>query len=131
MHRLWFVSIFCVLLSITVFGSSAYAQVSGIPDEAHWEKVDPRLFIEPDIAVQSGRYTADPDRVFQTFIHFAQKPDASEIAQLQDLGITVYEESWIPPLAHHPTGFMLADLPAPQLWDVAALSLVLRIASAE
>ena len=42
------------------------------------------------------------------FIHLRQELDASQIEELQSMGITLYLESWIPPVGAHSTGFLLA-----------------------
>ena len=36
------------------------------------------------------------------FIHLAEPPTQLQIQQLQALGITLYLDSWIPPLGNHP-----------------------------
>ncbi len=48
-------------------------------------------------------------------IYFSNYPTDSEISQLEDLGLTCYIDTWIPPLSNHPLGFILAKLPPAKL----------------
>src|SRR3990170_137664 len=65
------------------------------------------------------------------FIHVKRKLTQSRIASLKKLGVTVYEDTWIPPLKNHPTGFVIASMPVDRLYDLARKTFVLRLESAE
>lgn len=65
------------------------------------------------------------------FIRLSQPPSPPQIEQLQALGITLYLDSWIPPLENHPTGFLVADMPVDKLTELAARDYVLGLDSAE
>ena len=65
------------------------------------------------------------------FIDFEHEPTQSQLAELQDLGITVYVDSWLPRVVAPPTGFMLADMPIDKLYDLAARDYVIRLNTAE
>jgi hypothetical protein len=65
------------------------------------------------------------------FIHLAQEPSQSQVAELEAMGITLYPDSWIPPVGEHPTGFMLADMPVDRLADLAAKKYIIRLDTAE
>lgn len=65
------------------------------------------------------------------FIHLAQEPSQSQIAELQSLGLTLYLDSWIPPLKNHPTGFIIADMPIDKLEELAAKDFVVTLDTAE
>ena len=65
------------------------------------------------------------------FVHLAEPPTQLQIRQLQTLGITLYPDSWIPPLGNHPTGFLIADMPLDKLNELAARDYVLSLDSAE
>ncbi len=65
------------------------------------------------------------------FIHLAQEPSQSQIAELQSLGLTLYPDSWIPPLKNHPTGFIIADMPIDKLEPLAGKNYVVRLDTAE
>ncbi len=72
-----------------------------------------------------------PTGFVRTFMYFKERPSREEIRDLENLGITIYEDSWIPPLENHPYGFMVADIPLHRVQDVEALPYVKRIDSAE
>ena len=65
------------------------------------------------------------------FIHLAQEPSQSQVAELEAMGITLYPDSWIPPIGEHPTGFILADMPIDKLADLAAKKYIIRLDTAE
>ncbi|MEW6142746.1 MAG: S8 family serine peptidase [Chloroflexota bacterium] len=67
----------------------------------------------------------------QVFIYFAQRPTARQVSELAAIGVTVYPESWMPPVGKHPTGFVLADAPVDRIGDLAARADIARIDSAE
>ena len=109
------------------------------------EKVSSLLLMQVDLReAQIAAPTADRLRQMQAlgmrtedlasqriFIHFEQRPTQSQLDELQGLGITVYVDSWIPPVGAHPTGFMLADMPIDKLYDLAARDYVIRLNTAE
>ena len=65
------------------------------------------------------------------FIHVKRKLTQSRIASLKKLGVTVYEDTWIPPLKNHPTGFIIASIPVDRLYDLARKPFILRLETAE
>ena len=65
------------------------------------------------------------------FIYLAQQLTPAQITELTGLGITVYPDSWIPPVGNHPTGFVLADMPVDKLDELAAEDFVIRLDTAE
>jgi hypothetical protein len=65
------------------------------------------------------------------FIYFTQKPTAVQVKELQDLGIILYMDSWIPPVGTHPAGFIVADMSVDKLDDLASKDYVVRIDTAE
>ena len=75
---------------------------------------------------------AMPDLTTQRiFIHFEEKPDEMQIAELEAMGLTVYPDSWIPPVGIHPTGFIIADMPVDKLDALAGKDYVARLNTAE
>jgi len=109
------------------------------------EKVSSLLLMQVDLRKeQIAEPTADRLRQMQAmgirtedltsqriFIDFEQEPTQSQLAELQDLGITVYVDSWLPRVGAPPTGFMLADMPIDKLYDLAARDYVIRLDTAE
>lgn len=65
------------------------------------------------------------------FIHLSQRLNTSQVEELKAVNITVYLESWIPPLENYPTGFLLADMPIDELEELAAKEYVVRLDTAE
>jgi len=67
----------------------------------------------------------------QVFVYLSQPPSQLQIGQLEAMGITLYLDSWIPPVGNHPTGFLVADIPIDKLQELAAKDYVLSLDSAE
>ncbi len=65
------------------------------------------------------------------FIHLAQEPTASQIDELEAIGITPYPDSWIPSAGGHSTGFIVADMPVDKLDELAGKDYVVRLDTAE
>lgn len=65
------------------------------------------------------------------FIHFTQIPSETQTRELANLGITLYPDSWIPPVGNAPTGFLLADMPVSKLRDLAIRDYVVKLETAE
>ena len=67
----------------------------------------------------------------QVFLYFTQKPTTAQLGELTAQGVTVYPDSWIPPLKNHPTGFILADMPVDKLDELASKNYIVQMDSAE
>ena len=65
------------------------------------------------------------------YIHLKRKLSPSRIASLKEIGVIVYEDSWVPPLENHPTGYVTASIPIDRLYDVARKPFVTRLETAE
>jgi len=65
------------------------------------------------------------------FVHLSQELNNSQIEELQAMGLTLYLDSWIPPVGGHPTGFILADMPIDKLEALAEKDYVIRLDTAE
>ncbi len=65
------------------------------------------------------------------YVHSEKKPSAPEIKSLKKMGVIVREDSWIPPLKNHPTGFVIARMPVNRLYELAKKSFVVRLETAE
>jgi subtilisin family serine protease len=65
------------------------------------------------------------------FIHVKRKLSPLNIESLRKLGVAVHEDSWIPPLENHPTGFVIANMPVDRLYDLAKKTFVVRLETAE
>ena len=64
------------------------------------------------------------------FIHLTQELTPSQIEEIETLGITLYLDSWIPPVGDHPTGFLMADMPVDKLETLAGKGYVVRLETA-
>ena len=65
------------------------------------------------------------------FIHLSQELNTSQIEELEAIGVTLYLDSWIPPVGDHPTGFLIADMPIDRLETLAEKDYVVRLETAE
>jgi len=65
------------------------------------------------------------------FIHLTKELNWSQVEELEAIGITLYLDSWIPPVGAHPTGFSLADMPIDRLEELAEKDYVVRLDTAE
>ena len=65
------------------------------------------------------------------YIHLKRKLSPSRIASLKEIGVIVYEDSWVPPLENHPTGYVIASMPVNRLYDLARKTFVIRLETAE
>lgn len=83
-----------------------------------------------DILQAPGIRLEDLDKQ-RIFIHLAQKPSRAQVEELEAMGITLYLDSWIPPVGTHPTGFLLADMPVDKLWALASEDYVVKLDTAE
>ena len=65
------------------------------------------------------------------YLHVKRKLSASKIKSLKKIGIIAYEDSWIPPLKNHPTGYVIASMPVDRLYILAKKPFVVRLDTAE
>jgi len=64
-------------------------------------------------------------------IYMLSYPNKIETNLLNQLGVTLYRDSWTPPADGHPYGFFLAEIPSQMVLRVMALPFVKRIESGE
>jgi hypothetical protein len=65
------------------------------------------------------------------YIYLKQQLTQTRVNDLQSLGITIYPNSWIPPVNNQPTGFILADLSIDKLDALTGKDYVVRLDTAE
>ena len=70
-------------------------------------------------------------KIQRIFIHLTEELNQSQVEELESMGLTLYLDSWIPPVGVHPTGFVLADMPIDKLEEVAKKDYVIRLDTAE
>ena len=73
----------------------------------------------------------DDLEIQRIFIHLTKELNSSQVEELEAIGITLYLDSWIPPVGAHPTGFILADMPIDRLEELAEKDYVVRLDTAE
>ncbi|RPI65591.1 MAG: hypothetical protein EHM44_00060, partial [Ignavibacteriales bacterium] len=64
-------------------------------------------------------------------IYFDEKPAPSEFNRIENIGVELFPESWIPPMQNHPYGFMIAKVPVDKVNILLAENSVVKIGSAE
>jgi subtilisin family serine protease len=64
-------------------------------------------------------------------VYAAEQPSAQFVAELQQRGVHVFAESWIPPSQQHPLGFFLASMSPARVADVLSLDNVKKMDTAE
>lgn len=74
---------------------------------------------------------ADNLQIQRIFIHLTKELNQSQIEELKTMGITLYLDSWLPPVGTHPTGFILADMPIDKLAELTRKDYVVRLETAE
>ena len=65
------------------------------------------------------------------FIHLERELDEPQVKELQDMGLTLYLDSWVPPVGAHPTGYIIADMPVDVLGELAEVEYIIRLDTAE
>jgi len=73
----------------------------------------------------------DDLEIQRIFIHLTKELNSSQVEELEAIGITLYLDSWIPPVGAHPTGFILADMPIDRLEELVEKDYVVRLDTAE
>jgi subtilisin family serine protease len=65
------------------------------------------------------------------FIHSVEALSQSQIEELEAMGLTLYLDSWIPPVVAHPTGFLIADMPIDKLEELVEKDYIVSLDTAE
>ena len=64
-------------------------------------------------------------------IYYKQKPTNKEISELLEIGIKPYINTWTPPLANHPYGFIIATMPTDKFLSLLSIESVIKVSTAE
>jgi len=64
-------------------------------------------------------------------IYFDEKPAPSELNRVENIGVELFPESWIPAMQNHPYGFMIAKVPIEKVNTLLSENSVIKIGSAE
>ena len=81
--------------------------------------------------MQNMGMRVDQLEIQRIFIHLEQAPNTSQVEELKAMGITLYLDSWIPPVGVHPYGVLLADMPVDKLEEVAEKDYIVKLDTAE
>ncbi len=65
------------------------------------------------------------------FIHLEREPNEAQVKELQNMGLVLYRDSWIPPVGAHPTGYIIADMPLDALYRLAEREYIIKLDTAE
>jgi len=82
-------------------------------------------------ALQEQGGTPGPVNKQRIFLYSTNRLSQVQIQELGTMGLTLYPDSWIPPVGDHPTGFILADMPLDKLSEMAGKGYVARLDTAE
>ena len=81
--------------------------------------------------IQSMGMKTENIGIQRIYIYLSQQLTATQADELRALGVTLYLDSWIPPVGNHPTGLILADMPVDKLDALAAKDYVVKLDTAE
>jgi hypothetical protein len=81
--------------------------------------------------MQSMGMNAASLNIQRIYIYLKQPLTQIQANELQVMGITIFLNSWIPPVNNQPTGFLLADVPVDKIDALAAKKYVVRLDTAE
>ncbi len=65
------------------------------------------------------------------FIHLERELNDAQVKELQTMGLTLYLDSWIPPVGAHPTGYIIADMPIEVLEELVEIEYIVKLDTAE
>ena len=82
-------------------------------------------------AMQESGAIVTPLNQQRIFIHTTENLSQAQVEELEAMGLTLYPNSWIPPVKDHPTGFILADMPVDKLNELSGKNYVIRLDTAE
>ena len=87
----------------------------------------------PERAEQMKAMGMDIDNlnIQRIFIYLSEPLTPPQIEELEALGLSLYLDSWIPPTASHPQGFIIADMPVDKLEELASQDYIVSLDSAE
>lgn len=113
--------------------------------EAWKAKISAELLFQMDLKMKQVT-NPDPQRLRQmesmgmetedltqqkVFIHLRQPLTPTQMQELKDMNVTVYPDSWIPPVGVFPTGYYLAQAPVNMIASLASREYVVRLDTAE
>ena len=89
------------------------------------------MMLDEKLAAASDRPSAQDADGAMVVVYMLDVPSGANLKVLEKMGVTIYPETWTPPVGKHPWGFVLAKLPPLKHADVLALPFIKRMDSAE
>lgn len=65
------------------------------------------------------------------FIHLERKLNEAQVTELQNIGLILHMDSWIPPVGAHLTGYIIADMPVDALDELVEREYIIKLDTAE
>jgi len=65
------------------------------------------------------------------FIHLERKLNEAQVTELQNIGLILHMDSWIPPAGAHLTGYIIADMPVDALDELVEREYIIKLDTAE
>lgn len=65
------------------------------------------------------------------FIHLERKLNEAQVTELQNIGLILHMDSWIPPAGVHLTGYIIADMPVDALDELVEREYIIKLDTAE
>ena len=65
------------------------------------------------------------------FIHLERKLNEAQVTELQNIGLILHMDSWIPPIGAHLTGYIIADMPVDALDELVEREYIIKLDTAE
>ena len=65
------------------------------------------------------------------FIHLKQKLTEPQVTELQNMGLILHMDSWIPPTGAHRTSYIIADMSVDALDELANREYIIKLVTAE
>lgn len=87
--------------------------------------------IDMSKAMQARGAMVTPLNQQRIFIHTSEELNQAQVKELEAMGLTLYPDSWIPPVRYHSTGFIVADMPLDTLNELSDMNYVIRLDTAE
>jgi subtilisin family serine protease len=79
----------------------------------------------------SGNLKSARNSTCSIILYFKDFPSPTQIQELENLGVTLYFNTWTPPLENHPLGFLIANVPVNNILKVLKLSSVKKMDTGE
>jgi hypothetical protein len=67
----------------------------------------------------------------RVYIYMNDMATPEQEEELTEMGVKIYSDSWVPPLANIPLGFYIAELPYDKVKELAAKDYVVKLDTAE